>query len=102
MSIEEIRTLVELEKEAEEELGKAKEKADNLIEKAKIDARRILQEAEDPKHYLDIFNAKSEEMDDAKRQTEKEINEKVERTIETAQKNLEKTISFIVEQVFGE
>jgi len=94
--------LVKQEKESEEKLRKTREEAASLIEGSKENALKILQEAEDPKHYDDIYEARLKEIEEKKKMMESKINEKIERIRETANKNLEKTISLIVKYVLEE
>lgn len=102
MSIEEIKNLVKQEKESEEKLRKTREEAASLIERSKENALKILQEAEDQKHYDAIYEARLKEIEEKKKMMESKINEKIERIREIANKNLEKTISLIVKYVLEE
>lgn len=102
MSIEEVKELVRLEKEAEEKLRDAQKGAAALIEKAKTDAHNVIQEAEDPEQYDSIFNAKSMEIEERKKTVDMEVNENIKRIQEKAQKNLEKTVSLIIKLVLFE
>jgi vacuolar-type H+-ATPase subunit H len=102
MAIEDIRKLVEREKDSEEKIRKAKEEADGIIKKSKEDALKILQSAEDEKYYDGIFAAGSREINDKKKLTTKEAEEKIERIRKIAEKNLEKTISLIVRHILEE
>ena len=101
MSIEEIKNLVTQEKESEEKLRKAEEKANGLLEQSKEKARKILQEAENPEYYDDIFKARLKEIEEKKKVMQREIDEKVEEIRKIANKNLEKTVSIIVKRVLG-
>jgi len=102
MSVEEIKNLVTLEKESEEKIRKAEEKAANLIEKAREKARKILQEAESPEHYDTLFKTKSKEIGERKKAMENEVEEEVQRIQKAASKNLDKTVALIVKNVLGE
>lgn len=69
---------------------------------SKEKARRILQDAQTQERYDAIFESRLREIEDKKKLTEKDINEKIGRIKKTATRNLEKTVSFIVGQVLGE
>jgi vacuolar-type H+-ATPase subunit H len=102
MSVEEIRNLVKQEKEMEENLKMAEEQAATIIENAREKARQMLQDAEDPRTYDKIFNERLAEVEGKKKLVEKEVNKKAEQVREAANKNLEKTVSFILKHVLGE
>jgi vacuolar-type H+-ATPase subunit H len=102
MTIEDIKKLVELEKDSEQNIRKAKEEAENIIKKSKEDAQRILDEAEDQKYYDDIFVAGLKEINEKKKLLEKETEKKIEQIRKIAKKNLEKTASLIVTHILGE
>jgi vacuolar-type H+-ATPase subunit H len=99
MTIEEIKKLVEHEKDSEQNIRKAKEEAENMIKKTTEDAQRTLEQAEDQKYYDDIFAARLKEIDEKKKLLEKETGKKIERIRERAKKNLEKTVSLIVKHI---
>jgi len=72
------------------------------LAESKEKARRILQDAQTQERYDAIFESRLREIEDKKKLTEKDINEKIGRIKKTATRNLEKTVSFIVGQVLGE
>ena len=102
MTIEDIRGLVKQEKNSEEKIREAQEEADNIIKKWKKDAQKILQNAEDQNYYDGIFAVESRKIDDKKKLIEKETEKKIELIRETAKKNLEKTVSLIVNRILEE
>lgn len=102
MSIEDIKKLVEQEKDSEEKIKKAKEEAENIIKKSQKDELRILEDAEDQKYYDDIFATGLKEINEKKRLLENETEKKVERIRKIAKKNLEKTASLIIRHVLEE
>jgi len=102
MTIEDIKKLVEQEKDCEQKIKNAKEEAENIIKKSKEDADKILKNAEDQKHYDDIFAAGLKEINEKKKLLEKETEKKIERIRKTAKKNLEKTASLIIKQILEE
>jgi vacuolar-type H+-ATPase subunit H len=102
MTIEDVKKLVEQEKDSEQNIRKAKEEAENIIKKSKADAQRILDEAEDQKYYDDIFAAGLKEINEKKKLLEKETEKKIEQIRKIAKKNLEKAVSLIVTHILGE
>lgn len=99
MSIEDVKVLIRQEKEYEQKIAKAKEEADGIIKKSEKDAQRILQNANDPKYYDDIFTKGLAEISDKKKVIEKETDRKIERIRDKAKKNLEKTSALVLKRV---
>jgi vacuolar-type H+-ATPase subunit H len=102
MTIEDVKRLVEQEKDSEQNIKKAKEESENILKKSQEDAQRILEQAEDQKHYDDIFATGLKEINGKKRLLEKETEKKIERIREIAKKNLEKTASLIIRHILEE
>ena len=102
MSIEDIKKLVEQEKDSEQKIKKAKEEAEKLIKKSQSDMQRVLADAEDQKYYNDIFAAGLKEIDEKKNLLKSETEKKIERIRKTAEKNLEKTASLVVRRILEE
>lgn len=103
MSIEEIKTLVQEEKNGEEKLKKAREEAESLIAKAKGDASKIVSATENQEYYDDILKAKSKETDNKKRFMAEETEKKIKLIRETAQGTImNNAVHLIVKQVLGE
>ena len=100
--MEDIKKLVEKEKDSEQRVKKAKEEAENIIKKSEEDAHRILDEAEDQKYYDDIFAAGLKEINEKKKLIEEETEKKIERIRKIAEKNLEKTASLIIRHILQE
>lgn len=102
MTIEDIKRLVEQEKDSEQNIKNAKEEAENTLKKTGEDAQRILEQAEDQKQYDDVFAAGLKEINGRKRLLEKETEKKIERIREIAEKNLDKTVSLIIRHILEE
>ena len=102
MAVEDIKKLVEQEKESEQKIKKAKEEAEVVIKKSKVDARKILEEAEDQKHYDDILAAGLEQINEKEKLLEKETAKEIERIQKIAKENLEKTVSLIIRHLLEE
>ena len=102
MTMEDIKKLVEQEKDSEQRVKKAKEEAENIIRKSEEDAHRILDEVEDQKYYDDIFAAGLKEINGKKKLLEKETQKKIERIREIAKKNLENAVSLVIRHVLEE
>jgi vacuolar-type H+-ATPase subunit H len=102
MTMEDIKKLVEQEKDSEQNIKKAKEEAENILKKSEEDAQRILEMAEDQKCYDDIFAAGLKKINRKKKLLEKETEKKVERIREIAKKNLENAVSLIVRHILEE
>ena len=102
MSINEIKNLVKQERELEQLRKDAEEQAAKIIEDAKEKARMLLQEAENPEYYMAIVTAKTKEIEQKKKQTEREISDKLKRYQKKAADNMEKTVSKILAGVLGD
>ncbi len=102
MSIEDLKVLVQQEKESEEKLKKAMEEANSIVKKAREDADRILENAENPKQYDDVFQAGLTEINEKKKLLEKETEKKIERIRAKAKKNMEKATALIVKRILKE
>jgi vacuolar-type H+-ATPase subunit H len=101
MSFEEIRNLVQKEKEAEQKLAETREEAAKIIQKAEEDANKILQEAE-KQDYDRFFKKKTLEIEENKKRIEEDTERKIETLTKVANKNMKKTISFIIDTILGE
>ena len=99
MSVEDIRSLVKQEKKIEEEIQEAKETAANIIEKAKTEAKQILDEAEDRRYYDALFEKEKKRIDEKKKSLEKEFGDALEELRNIANRNKDKTIAFILKNV---
>ncbi len=101
MSFEEIRNLVQKEKEAEQKLAKTREEATKTIQKAEEDANKILQETE-KQDYDRFFKKRTLEIEEKKKTIEEDTERKIETLTKVAKKNMKKTISFIINTILGE
>jgi vacuolar-type H+-ATPase subunit H len=102
MTIEDIKKLVEQEKDSEQNIKEAKEEAENILKKSEEDAQRILEEAEDQKYYDNTFAAGLKEINRKKKLLEKETEKKIEQIREIAKKNLENTVLLITSHILEE
>jgi len=102
MTIEDVKKLVEQEKDSEQNIRRAEEEAENILKKSEEDAQRILEKAEDQKYYNDIFVAGLKEINGKKKLLEKETQKKIERIREIAKKNLENAVSLIIRHILEE
>jgi vacuolar-type H+-ATPase subunit H len=101
MSFEEIRNLVQKEKEAEQKLAKTREEAAKTVQRAEEDASKILQEAE-KQDYDRFFKERVIEIEEKKKTIEEDMERRIETLTKTANKNMKKTISFIIDTILGE
>jgi vacuolar-type H+-ATPase subunit H len=101
MSFEEIRNLVQKEKEAEQKLAKTREEAAKTIQKAEEDANQILREAEKQDHDH-FFKKRTIEIEEKKKTVEEDTERRIETLTKIANKNMKKTISFIIDSILGE
>lgn len=99
MSVEDIKSLVRTEKQIEEEIQEAKERATNIVEKAKTDAKRVLREAEDSRYYDALIEREKKKLDEKKKSLEKEYNASLEELRKIASNNMDRTVAFILKNV---
>lgn len=102
MSVEDIRRLVEKERESEEQVKKAEEEASRIVEQAKVEAKAILSDVENERHLKALLEQEMKKIEAKKRTWETECNEALEDLKRTANENTEKTVACIVKYVFGE
>ncbi len=102
MSIEDIKTLVKQERGAERELLKAKEEATRIIEEAKAKAEKITAEAEDKRQYDNLLQTHLKKIDENKRKAEEDLRERIDQLERASEKNMTKSVDFIVKNVLGE
>jgi len=99
MSVENIRSLVRKEKQIEEEIQKAKERATGIIEKAKTDAKKVLREAEDSRYYDALIEREKKKLEEKKKSLEKEYNDRLEELRKIASNNMDRAVAFILKNV---
>lgn len=99
MSVEEVRSLVKQEKESEQELRKAKEEATAIVENAKVESKQILEEVEESRYYSALFETEAKKTARKKKALEKEFDDARERLEKTADKNMEKTVAYIMKLI---
>jgi vacuolar-type H+-ATPase subunit H len=100
--IEDIRNLVKKERESEEEIQRAKEKAERIIEEAKTEARQIMNDVEDQRYLNALHETKMKEIEEKKKAIEKEYTEELENLKKRGGKNMEKAIAYVLKLVLGE
>ena len=101
-SIEDIKSLVKQERAVEKELQRAREEAASIVEKAKNEAKSILDEVEDRRYYDSLLETQVKKTDEKKKAVEKEHDDALIKLENTAKENTEKAIAFVVKSVLGE
>jgi len=101
LSFEEINALVQKEKEAEQKLAQTREEADRTVKEAEEQATKIVQEAEN-QDYDSLFKERTLEIERKKKTIKENMEKESEKLTKTANKNMKKTISFIIDQILGE
>jgi vacuolar-type H+-ATPase subunit H len=99
VSVEDIRDLLEQEKESEKELREAKEKAERILKEAKAEAKRISEQADDDRYYEALIQATVKKASERKATMEQEFENTLEKLQQTASMNMDKAVAFIVKQV---
>ena len=103
MSIEEIKTLARLEKNGEEQLGEAKEKAESTIVEARKKASETISAAENQEYYDSLLREWMKETDAKKKLIEEETERKIGQIREAAKgAPMNDAISLIMKRVLGE
>jgi len=103
MSIEEIKTLVRLEKDGKEQLREAKERAESTIAEARKKASKIVSAAEDQEYYDSLLKELMKQTDAKKRLMEEETEKRIIQIRGTAKgAPMNDAISLIVKRVLGE
>jgi vacuolar-type H+-ATPase subunit H len=101
VSVEDVRDLVKQEKESEEELQKAEQDAAHIVEEARVEVKRILEDVEGGRYYDTLFEAEVKKIGEKKRAAGKEFDDELERLENTARTNMEKAVTFIVKSALG-
>jgi len=103
MSIEEVKTLVRLEKDGEEQLREAKERAQSIVAEAKKKASEIISAAEDQEYYDSLLEEWMKETNFKKKRIEEETEKKIAQLREAAKgAPMNDAVSLIVKSVLGE
>jgi vacuolar-type H+-ATPase subunit H len=103
MSIEEIKTLVRLEKDGEGQLREAKERADSTIAEARKNASKIVLAAEDQEYYDSLLKEWMKETDAKKKLMEEETEKRIIQIREAVKgAPMNGAISQILKRVLGE
>ncbi|HUW48583.1 MAG TPA: V-type ATPase subunit subunit G family protein [Patescibacteria group bacterium] len=102
MSIEDIRNLVKKERESEEEIQRAKEEAGRIVEEAKTEARKIMNDIEDQRYLDALLETEMKKIEEKRKAIEKEFAEELENLKKRGGKNMEKAIAYVLKLVLGE
>ena len=102
MSVEDIRRLVEKERESEEQLKKAEEEASRIVEQAKAEAKEILSNVENERYIETLAKEELKGIEEKKKALENDCDEVLENLKSTADENMGKTVALILTLVFGE
>jgi vacuolar-type H+-ATPase subunit H len=102
MSIEDIRNLVKKERESEEEIQRAKEEAGRIVEDAKTEVRRIMNDLEDQRYLNALLETEMKKIEEKKKAIEKESAEEFENLKKEGGRNMEKAIAYVLKLVLGE
>jgi vacuolar-type H+-ATPase subunit H len=103
LSIEEIKTLVRLEKDAEKQLREAKERAESTIAEARKNASKKVSAAEDQEYYDSLLKECMKETDAKKRLMEEETEKRIIQIRKAAKgAPMKDAVSLIVKRVLGE
>jgi vacuolar-type H+-ATPase subunit H len=102
VSIGDIRDLVEKERESEEEIQRAKEEAGRIIEEAKTEARKIMNDVEDQRYLNALLEMEMKKIEEKKKAIEKEFAEEFENLKKIGEENMEKAIAHVLKLVLGE
>jgi vacuolar-type H+-ATPase subunit H len=100
-SIEDIKSLVKQERAAEKELQTAREEAASIVEKAKVEAKSILDELEDGRYYNSLLETRVRETEEKKKAVEKEYDDVLIKLENAANENTEEAVAFVVKRVLG-
>jgi len=95
-TVQELVGLVEVERKAEERIKEAREKAEEILRRARDEANRILTMDQDSSS--DIYTH-TREFEENKRRMEMEQMEKIKHLNRMAEKNLERAVNHIVQEV---
>lgn len=98
MDIKELQELVERERIAEENVGRAKEEAQDILKKAREKAESIVQAIESDPYWEKLRQARKEEIARRKAEIETEYKRKISLVEKTAQENFEKAIVYVTER----
>ncbi len=103
MAIEDIKEIVREEKEQEQRLQEARTEALKIIEAAEKEAKRIIaEESESDSYYQRIRDEQARITEGKKARLIQDYDEQIEEVTKTAKRNMEKTVDFIIKQVFKE
>ncbi len=102
LSIESVKSLVQIEREAESAIKEAKEKAAKIIEEAKMQAKQIAQQAEAGRYYEEFLDMEMKKIERKKREAKKESDRALEELEEKAGRNMDAAVSLVLKLVLGE
>ncbi len=103
MSVEDIKEMVREEKEQERRLQNARSEALRIIEAAEEDAKKIIaEESESDSYYQRIRDEQAKIAEGKKMKLIRDYGNQIQSVSETAKRNMEKTVDFIIKQVLKE
>ncbi len=102
MSIEQIKNLVNKEKENEKEIQQAKEEAERIVKEGKTEARRIMNDIEDHRYLNKLFEAELKKIEEKKKILEREFAEEYSNLQKTGERNMEEAITQVLRLALGE
>jgi vacuolar-type H+-ATPase subunit H len=103
MSIEDIKQLIQQEKNHEQKVQNAKAEADRIIKTAEEEAKKIIsKEAENLAYYEKIKASQAKEAEERKEKLLQEYERKTAELTHIADANMEKAVDFIVRYVLKE
>jgi len=95
---EELNRLIEIEREAEEIVEKARAEANRILEEARSKAEKILKEAEEIS-FPEVEEEYKRKIDEELAKIEETFRKEAESVYSTGIKNLEKAVDYIVRKV---
>jgi V/A-type H+-transporting ATPase subunit G/H len=97
--IRELQELIEHEKAAEDKVRRAKEEAQEIVKRAREQAESIVQAAESNLHEEQLRQTKKAEVERKKAEIADEYKRKISDLNKMAERNLEKAVSFVIEEI---
>ncbi len=98
----EILSLIQIEKEAEQRIEKAKREAEQRINAAQAKAEEMVRKAEMNDVFFKLREKREAEIKEKVKKIEEQFKKEKERFKELAEKNFEKAVGYIVNSVLGE
>jgi vacuolar-type H+-ATPase subunit H len=98
VEIKELQELIERERLAEERVQEAKEKAQDILKKAREKAVSLVQAIESDPQWEKLKQARNDELARQKAEIEEEYKRKTSTLEKAAQKNFERAIQLVIEE----